>query len=75
MVEHDEISRYRTLIALAKQLGHLNVVSLLKATLDEPKATDHKLKEPAQLLVNRQPLRKGRTTKFSRRPRAQYRIG
>jgi ferritin-like metal-binding protein YciE len=53
-VEHYEISRYGTLIALAKQLGHLNVVSLLKATLDEERAADLKLTELAESQINRQ---------------------
>src|SRR6516165_5620891 len=39
-VEHYEMSRYGTLVAWAKQLGHANVVSLLNQTLEEEKATD-----------------------------------
>jgi ferritin-like metal-binding protein YciE len=42
-VEHYEISRYGTLISLAKQLGHTNVVKPLQETLAEEKATDAKL--------------------------------
>ena len=42
-VEHYEIASYGTLCALAKQLGDQNAVKLLKATLDEEKATDEKL--------------------------------
>ncbi len=42
-VEHYEIASYGTLCALAKQLGHTDAVRLLKATLDEEKATDEKL--------------------------------
>ena len=42
-VEHYEIASYGTLCALAKQLGHTDAVKLLKATLDEEKATDEKL--------------------------------
>jgi ferritin-like metal-binding protein YciE len=42
-VEHYEISRYGTLIALAKQLGHDDCVKPLQETLAEEKATDAKL--------------------------------
>lgn len=42
-VEHYEISRYGTLIAIAKQLGHKDAVKLLQETLAEEKATDAKL--------------------------------
>ncbi|MEG8039472.1 ferritin-like domain-containing protein [Sphingomonas sp. LR60] len=52
-VEHYEITRYGTLIAWAKQLGHANVVSLLQATLDEEKATDDKLTTLAEKKVNK----------------------
>lgn len=53
-VEHYEISRYGTLIALAKQLGHSNVVPQLKATLEEEKAADRKLTELSESQINRQ---------------------
>lgn len=52
-VEHYEMTRYGTLIAWAKQLGHSNVVPLLNQTLDEEKATDKKLTEMAESQVNR----------------------
>jgi len=52
-VEHYEMTRYGTLIAWAKQLGHGNVVSLLNQTLEEEKATDQKLTEMAEAQVNR----------------------
>ncbi len=52
-VEHYEMTRYGTLIAWAKQLGHNNVVTLLNQTLDEEKATDKKLTSMAELQVNR----------------------
>jgi len=42
-VEHYEISRYSTLIALAQRLGHEDFVRPLEATLAEEKATDAKL--------------------------------
>jgi len=53
-VEHYEISRYGTLISLARQLGHHQVVQHLQATLEEEKATDRKLTELAESHVNRQ---------------------
>jgi ferritin-like metal-binding protein YciE len=52
-VEHYEISRYGTLIAWAKELGHDNVVSLLNANLKEEKAADKKLNGLAEGGVNR----------------------
>lgn len=58
-VEHYEISRYGTLIAWAEELGHDNVVSLLKANLKEEKAADKKLNGLAEGGVNRRAI--GRT--------------
>ncbi len=52
-VEHYEISRYGTLIAWARELGHDNVVSLLNANLKEEKAADKKLNGLAEGGVNR----------------------
>jgi ferritin-like metal-binding protein YciE len=52
-VEHYEITRYGSLIAWAKQLGHRDCVSLLEQTLDEEKATDKKLTAVAGIQVNR----------------------
>ena len=52
-VEHYEMTRYGTLIAWAKQLGHNNVVTLLNQTLDEEKAADKKLTSVADSQVNR----------------------
>jgi ferritin-like metal-binding protein YciE len=52
-VEHYEIARYGSLIALANQLGHHNVVKHLQTTLDEEKAADRKLTEVSQSQVNR----------------------
>ena len=52
-VEHYEMSRYGTLIAWAKELGHDNVVSLLNANLKEEKAADKKLNGLAEGGVNR----------------------
>ena len=44
-VEHYEISRYGTLIALAQRLGHKEFVRPLQETLAEEKATEAKLTE------------------------------
>jgi ferritin-like metal-binding protein YciE len=52
-VEHYEMTRYGTLIAWAKQLGHGNVATLLNQTLDEERATDKKLTAVAEAQVNR----------------------
>jgi len=52
-VEHYEMTRYGTLIAWAKHLGHANVVPLLNQTLEEEKATDQKLTTMAEAHVNR----------------------
>jgi ferritin-like metal-binding protein YciE len=52
-VEHYEMSRYGTLIAWARELGHDNVVSLLNANLKEEKAADKKLNGLAEGGVNR----------------------
>ena len=53
-VEHYEITRYGTLIAWAKQLGHTDCVSLLQQTLGEEEATDKKLTAMAERHVNQQ---------------------
>ncbi|GAC1346590.1 MAG: ferritin-like domain-containing protein [Acetobacteraceae bacterium] len=52
-VEHYEITRYGTLIAFAKQLGHTNVVQLLQQTLTEEKNTDQALTHIAEARVNK----------------------
>jgi ferritin-like metal-binding protein YciE len=52
-VEHYEMSRYGTLIAWARELGHDNVVRLLNANLKEEKAADKKLNGLAEGGVNR----------------------
>ena len=51
-VEHYEIASYGTLCTWADTLGHKDICDLLKQTLDEEKATDHKLTELAKNLVN-----------------------
>jgi hypothetical protein len=67
-VEHYEISRYGTLIAWARELGHENVVSLLNANLKEEKAADKKLNSLAEGGVNRRAT--GRTAAKSPARRA-----
>ena len=52
-VEHYEITRYGTIIAFAKQLGHHNVVGHLQQTLDEERTTDTTLTGLAESSVNR----------------------
>ena len=52
-VEHYEITRYGTLIALAKQLGKNACVGPLQQNLEEEKATDQKLTSIAESRVNR----------------------
>jgi ferritin-like metal-binding protein YciE len=51
-VEHYEIAGYGTARAFAEMLGHDEAESLLRATLDEEKATDEKLTELAMSRVN-----------------------
>lgn len=52
-VEHYEMTRYGTLISLAKQLGRDDCAAVLKETLDEEKAADAKLSQIAGSKVNR----------------------
>ena len=51
-VEHYEITRYGSLIALAKQLGNDAAAALLTTTLKEEKAADNKLTSIAERKVN-----------------------
>ncbi|MBA2126724.1 hypothetical protein DLM45_10920 [Hyphomicrobium methylovorum] len=51
-VEHYEISRYGTLAAWADKLGMPDAADLLRATLEEEKATDLKLTELALSEIN-----------------------
>ncbi|MCM2476279.1 ferritin-like domain-containing protein [Rhizobium sp. CG5] len=51
-VEHYEISRYGTLGAWAKQLGHSEAVTLLGQTLQEESKTDADLSKLAETAVN-----------------------
>lgn len=52
-VEHYEITRYGTLIALAKQLGRTECLSPLEQNLEEEKSADKKLTTIAESRVNR----------------------
>ena len=47
------MTRYGTLIAWAKELGHPECVPLLQQNLDEEKAADKKLTAMAESRVNR----------------------
>ncbi len=51
-VEHYEMAGYGTARALAKQLGHDTAAELLGETLEEERATDIKLTELAESVVN-----------------------
>src|ERR1700761_2055430 len=51
-VEHYEMSRYGTLIAWAKELGHDKAAQILKETLVEEEATDDALSEIAGSAIN-----------------------
>jgi len=51
-VEHYEITRYGTLIAWAKRIGHPDLVDLLQETLREEVATDKKLTAMAEHSIN-----------------------
>lgn len=53
-VEHYEISRYGTMVALANQLGMKDAAKLLDQTLEEEKKTDALLNRIALGNVNRQ---------------------
>jgi ferritin-like metal-binding protein YciE len=70
-IEHYEISRYGTLIAWAEQLGHDNVVSLLRANLKEEKAADKKLNTIAEGKAN--PTASGHRTAAARSTTAKRR--
>jgi ferritin-like metal-binding protein YciE len=51
-VEHYEIAAYGTVRTFATRLGHDEVAALFEETLEEEKATDEKLTEVAESLVN-----------------------
>ena len=51
-VEHYEIASYGTLCAWAEQMGHDDVLQLLKETMEEEESADEKLTEIAESLAN-----------------------
>lgn len=53
-VEHYEITRYGTLVAWAKRLGHTKAAPLLQANLDQEYAADRKLSDLAEGGLNKQ---------------------
>ncbi len=55
-VEHYEITRYGTLVAWARLLGHPDVAKLLNTNLNEEKATDKKLNTIAKRKINKKAL-------------------
>ena len=59
-VEHYEITRYGTLVAWAKLLGHSAAAKLLAANLKEEKATDKKLNSIALRKINKKALAKSK---------------
>ncbi len=53
-VEHYEITRYGTIIAWAKHLGHKKVADLMQKNLDQEYAADKKLTGLAESTLNRE---------------------
>ena len=70
-VEHYEIAGYGSLVALARQLGHEDVATLLTKTLDEEKETDQKLNKIALAMANPQAAGEGDAPGGRKRPRAR----
>lgn len=60
-VEHYEITRYGTLVAWARLLGHADVAKLLNTNLNEEKATDKKLNTIAKRKINKKALTRRKT--------------
>jgi ferritin-like metal-binding protein YciE len=69
-VEHYEMTRYGTLVAWAKLLGHASVAKLLAMNLREEKATDKKLNGIAIRKINKKALaaQEKREAKKAKRP-------
>jgi ferritin-like metal-binding protein YciE len=53
MVEHYEIAQYGTLTSWARELGREDCAQVLHRILEEEKATDQKLTQLAEALINR----------------------
>jgi ferritin-like metal-binding protein YciE len=72
-VEHYEMTRYGTLVAWAKLLGHASVAKLLAMNLKEEKATDKKLSSIATRKINKKALarQKAQAKQSKRRKGAQ----
>ena len=60
-VEHYEMTRYGTLVAWAKLLGHASVAKLLAMNMKEEKATDKKLNGIAIRKINKKALARQKT--------------
>ena len=75
--EHYEITRYGTLTAWAKAMGHSNVAKLLHANLNEEKATDKKLNTLAKTKVNKKAIarRPKKPTRAEREAMMQATVG
>jgi ferritin-like metal-binding protein YciE len=76
-VEHYEITRYGTLTAWAKAMGHSSVAKLLHANLNEEKATDKKLNTLAKSKVNRKAIarKQKKPTRAEREAMMQAQVG
>jgi len=70
-VEHYEMTRYGTLVAWAKMLGHASVAKLLAMNLKEEKATDKKLNGIALRKINRKALAAQKKREAKRPNRAE----
>ena len=70
-VEHYEMTRYGTLVAWAKLLGHSSVAKLLAMNLKEEKATDKKLNGIAMRKINKKALAAQKKRKAKRPGRAE----
>lgn len=70
-VEHYEMTRYGTLVAWAKLLGHASVAKLLAMNLKEEKATDKKLNGIAVRKINKKALAAQRKRESKRPSRAE----
>jgi ferritin-like metal-binding protein YciE len=70
-VEHYEITRYGTLVAWAKLLGHNDVATVLNMNLKEEKATDKKLNGIAKRKINRKAVAVQQRKRLKRFERAE----
>ena len=67
--EHYEIGAYGTCVAWARLLGHSEAVELLEQTLEEEKASDHKLTSLAESEINQSAVFEARSRSSNRRDR------